>query len=149
MPNLIWSAISHLQLGEIAEHLAKIEFISHDFEVYDTVIDDRGIDFIARNEDGKFFEVQVKAVRKYNYTYIAKSKMKTLSNDRLLCYLHFKDGAMPDIYIIPATVWEQSNDIFQDKEYKDLKSKPEWGINITKRNEKEFLPYLSENFFNN
>ena len=40
----------HLVLGKIAEHYAQIYFLSHGYEVYDTVIDDRGIDFVARKQ---------------------------------------------------------------------------------------------------
>ena len=79
MPNLNWSKISHLQLGKIAECYAQAEFLSYGFEIYDTVVDDRGIDFVVRKND-EFLEVQVKAVRNYNYTFISQSKMPHLSN---------------------------------------------------------------------
>ena len=86
--NKNWTPLSALQIGRIAEHLAQAEFMSYGFEVYDTVLDDRGIDFIAR-KDGRLYEVQVKAVRKYGYTFVAKSKMDICAENRLVCYMNF------------------------------------------------------------
>ena len=140
MPNLEWSKISHLQLGKIAEHYAQVEFLSYGFEVYDTVVDDRGIDFIARKNDD-FFEVQVKAVRNYNYTFISESKMPALSDKRLVCYMNFIDGdKAPDVYVIPASVWEKPSGVFTRKEYK---SGVEYGINISRKNAHIFNDYIA------
>lgn len=149
MPNLKWSHISHLQLGEIAECCAKSEFLSYGYEVYDTMVDDRGIDFVAR-KDGVFFEVQVKAVRNYNYVYISESKMPCpLSDNRLICYMTFVDDSFPNIYIIPSTAWNTLNEVFTYKTYEGLKSAPEFGINMSKKNEGLIAPYISKNYFEN
>ena len=149
MPNLEWS-ISHLHLGKIAEYYAQAEFLSYGYEVYDTVVDDRGIDFLAR-KGGEVYEVQVKAVRNYNYTFILKDKMKdkmkTLSDNRLVCYLNFLDGQFPEIYVIPATAWERPNAVLTDKDYLDQKSKPEYGINASRKNMNLLEPYLSDHYF--
>lgn len=146
MPNLMWSKINHLQLGKIAEMYAQVEFLSHGFEIYDTIVDDRGIDFIAR-KDNAFFEIQVKAVRNYNYTFIQKSKMRELSDKRLVCYMNFIDNAIPKIYIIPALAWKTPNKVLLDKEYEDLKSPAEWGIQNSKKNESMLDEFLSEKLF--
>ncbi|MBQ8783375.1 MAG: DUF4365 domain-containing protein [Clostridia bacterium] len=143
MPNLIWTQLKHLQLGEIAENYAKIEFLSFGFEVYDTVVDDRGIDFIARKNE-QFYEVQVKAVRNRNYTFIAESKMEKLSDNRLVCFINFEDFSMPKIYVIPSTEWRGENPALVYKTYAGLKSEPEWGINFSKKNEELFKDYLAD-----
>ncbi len=141
-----WSHLSHLQLGKIAELYAKIEFLSHDFEIYDTVLDDRGIDFVAR-KDGKIFEIQVKAVRNYNYTFISESKMPyPLSNARLVCYIYFLDDT-PNIYIIPTSVWNTPNEVFTYKTYDGLKSNPEFGINISKKHISLLEQYGAKYYF--
>ena len=137
MPNTNWSKLNHLQLGRYAEYYAKMEFASYGFEVYTSEVDDHGVDFIAKLPGkNEFFEVQVKSVRDYGYIYMAKSKMPELSEDRLVCYLHFIDGQLPDVFVIPATAWKNPNAVLVDRKYDKpgQKSEPEWGINISKKN---------------
>ena len=137
MPNTTWSKLNHLQLGRYAEYYAKMEFASYGFEVYTSEVDDHGVDFIAKLPGkNRFFEVQVKSVRDYGYIYMAKSKMPKLSEDRLVCYLHFVDGQLPDVFVIPAIAWNTPNAVLVDRKYDkpDQKSEPEWGINISKKN---------------
>ena len=137
MPDTNWSKLNHLQLGRYAEYYAKMEFASYGFEVYTSEVDDHGVDFIAKLPGkNEFFEVQVKSVRDYGYIYMAKSKMPELSEDRLVCYLHFIDGQLPDVFVIPATAWKNPNAVLVDRKYDKpgQKSEPEWGINISKKN---------------
>ena len=137
MPNTNWSKLNHLQLGRYAEYYAKMEFASYGFEVYTSEVDDHGVDFVAKLPgENRYYEVQVKSVRDYGYIYMAKSKMPELSEDRLVCYLHFIDGQLPDVFVIPATAWENPNAVLVDRKYDKpgQKSKPEWGINISKKN---------------
>lgn len=137
MPNLSWSQISPLQLGKIAEYYAQAEFLSYGFEIYDTAVDDRGIDFIARKND-EFFEIQVKAVRNYNYTFISESKMPRLSEKRLVCYMNFIDNEQPIAYVIPATVWMSPNEVFTHKKHENG---AEYGINNSRKN-----AYILDNY---
>lgn len=141
MPNLNWSKISHLQLGKIAECYAQAEFLSYGFEIYDTVVDDRGIDFVVR-KNNEFLEVQVKAVRNYNYTFISQSKMPHLSNRRLVCYMNFIDNEVPVIYVIPATAWISPNELFT---YRTYEKTSEYGINISKKNTHILEDYVTAN----
>ena len=137
MPNTTWSKLNHLQLGRYAEYYAKMEFASYGFEVYTSEVDDHGVDFIAKLPgENRFFEVQVKSVRDYGYIYMVKSKMPKLSEDRLVCYLHFVDGQLPDVFVIPAIAWNTPNAVLVDRKYDKpgQKSEPEWGINISKKN---------------
>ncbi|MFX0173516.1 MAG: hypothetical protein ACFE9L_16615 [Candidatus Hodarchaeota archaeon] len=64
-----WDKLTHLQIGKYAEYLVKIEFTMCGFDVYSAEIDDKGIDFIIRRSPTKFFEIQVKSVRGYNYVF--------------------------------------------------------------------------------
>lgn len=137
MPNTNWSKLNHLQLGRYAEYYAKMEFASYGYEVYTSEVDDHGVDFVAKLPgENRYYEVQVKSVRDYGYIYMAKSKMLELSEDRLVCYLHFIDGQLPDVFVIPATAWENPNAVLVDRKYDKpgQKSEPEWGINISKKN---------------
>ncbi len=131
MPNLKWSNLSHLQLGQYAEYYAKMEFASYGFEVYTSEVDDHGVDFVVKNKAGEFFEVQVKSVRNRNYTYILESKI-ALDNSHLVCFLLFVDDHLPYCFLFPATVWIQpKGTLFTIRNYK----KREFGINPSKKNQ--------------
>ena len=137
MPNTNWSKLNRLQLGRYAEYYAKMEFASYGFEVYTSEVDDHGVDFIAKLPGkNRFFEVQVKSVRDYGYIYMTKAKMPELSENRLVCYLHFIDGQLPDVFVIPAIAWSIPNAVLVDRKYDKpgQESEPEWGINISKKN---------------
>ncbi len=128
MPNTKWSKLNHLQLGRYAEYYAKMEFTSYGYDVYTSEVDDHGVDFIAKF-DGDFYEVQVKAVRNNNYVFIRQDKLE-LDDKHIVCYIRFTDGQLPNVYIIPSTVWKKPNRLFVVKNYTEgQKSKPEYGIN--------------------
>lgn len=149
MPNLKWSKLNHLQLGRYAEYFTKMEFTSYGYDVYTSEVDDHGIDFVAQNPITKeLFYVQVKSVRKHNYTYLKKDRV-TLNKNFLVCLIYFTDDKLPDLYIFPSTVWENPNDVFVDREYNGIKykSKPEWGINYSQKNSFILEAYRAEKFF--
>lgn len=124
----IWSKLSPMQLGQYGEYYAKMEFTSYGFDVYTSEVDDRGVDFVAKR-NGIFYEVQVKSIRKDNYMFIRKSKL-VLDDRHLICYLRFVDGQLPEVYVIPASVFlEPDGALFTSKDYVGLKSDPEYGVN--------------------
>lgn len=144
MPNTDWSKLNGLQQGRYAEYYAKMEFASYGFEVYTSEVDDHGIDFIAKTKNGRFLEIQVKSIRQTNYVFMQKTKWNIESPDTFLCLLMFEDGKLPDTYLIPATAWKTPNALFCDKDYEGLKSKPEYGLNISKKNMTLIMPYKIE-----
>ena len=149
MPNKNWSQLSHLQLGRYGEYYAKMEFASYGFDVYTSEVDDHGVDFVARDpRTNTYYEVQVKSAKNHSYVYAQKDKMP-ISPNRLLCYLRFVDDSLPDVYVIPSTVWLTPNHVFVDRPYEKAgqKSKPEWGINVSQKNLPELEPYLAEQYF--
>lgn len=150
MPNLKWNELSHLQLGRYAEYLVKMEFASHGFEIYTPEVDDHGVDFIARIAPKSFIEIQVKSLRadnKGNYTYISKEKMDASSKNRYVSFIHFTNGEIPAIYLIPATAWQKPNSALVDRNYDKpgQESPPEWGINFSKKNRNLLEKYLFDN----
>lgn len=150
MPNTNWSKLNRLQLGRYAEYYAKMEFASYGFEVYTSEVDDHGVDFIAKAPgENKFYEVQVKSARDYGYVFMAKSKMPELSDERLVCFLHFIDGKLPDVFVIPASAWETPNAVLVDRKYDKpgQKSEPEWGINVSKKNYGLLTEHNASNWF--
>lgn len=149
MPNMEWSRLNRMQLGRYGEYYAKMEFTSYGFEVYTSEVDDHGVDFVAKipgTED--FVEVQVKSARDFTYVYCQKEKMPLVPN-RLLCYLRFVDGALPEVYLVPARAWMHPDDLLVDRPYGKAgqTSRPEWGLNISKKNLARLEPYRAEHYF--
>ncbi len=134
MPSTDWSKLNHLQLGRYAEYYAKMEFASYGFEIYTSEVDDHGIDFIAKYKDGQFFELQVKAVRQTNYIFMKKDKWDICDLNTYLILMIFSDGKLPNVYLIPATAWKTPNSLLCDNNYDGLKSVPEYGVNLSKKN---------------
>jgi hypothetical protein len=56
-----------------------------------------------------------------------------LSDQRLLALVLLAADKAPDLYLIPATAWSTPNALLVDRNYPGLKSKPEWGIQLSKR----------------
>lgn len=144
MPNSDWSKLNNLQLGRYAEYYAKMEFASYGFEVYTSEVDDHGVDFIVKTKSGRFLEIQVKSVRQSNYVFMQKSKWNIESPYTFLTLLLFEDGKLPDTYLIPASTWKTTNGLFCDKDFVDLKSKPEYGLKLSKKNMPLLRSYMLE-----
>lgn len=139
MPRTKWSELSALQLGQYGEYYAKMEFTSYGFDVYTSEVDDHGIDFVAKSKAGSYYEVQVKSIRNDNYTYIKKSKI-ILDDNHLVCLIRFNDDELPDCYVFPATVFEKPDgSLFLSRDYAGLKSQPEYGIGVKKKENLEAM----------
>ena len=129
----IWSKLNKQQVGTFSEYFVKMELTMHGFQVYTTEVDDRGIDFVARYNEGPFFTVQVKSVRGFNYVFMQKDKFSP-SKESYLALAILDEGEEPNLYLIPSTAWLEPNDLFKDKNYEGKKSRPEWGLNISEKN---------------
>lgn len=113
------------------------------FQVYSTEVDDRGIDFVGRYEAKSFIEVQVKSLRSMGYVFMQKTKFQLHENLYLALGLLFPNEP-PKLYLIPSTAWLSPNSVFVDRNYDGLKSKPEWGLNVSKKNMKALEQYTFE-----
>ena len=124
MPSMKWSERTGLEIGRYAEYYAKMEFTSYGFEVFTSELDDHGVDFIAHHpKDNTYYEIQVKSIRDYNYAFVTKDKMKSLSGgnlpaNRLVCLFRFENEKYSEVYIIPAKAWEKPNDLLKKYEMK-------------------------------
>ena len=148
MPKTNWSELSPLQLGRYAEYYAKMEFTSYGFDVYTSEVDDHGVDFVAK-KSGVFYEVQVKSIRKDSYMFIRKDKL-VLDDRHLICYLRFIDGQLPEVYVFPATVFlSPDGSLFTSRDYDGLKSAPEYGVNMNKKNYEKMQQYRIETTIEN
>ncbi len=129
-----WSALNKQQVGAFVEYFVKMELTMFGFQVYGTEVDDRGVDFIAQYGEGPFLKVQVKSVRGSGYVFMEKSKF-SLHQHRFLAFGLLADGRRPDLFLIPSIEWKTETPLLRDREYGEgLKSPPEWGMNISKRN---------------
>lgn len=149
MPSTAWSLLNSMQVGRYAEYYTKMEFSSYGWDVYTSEVDDHGVDFVAKPPHGNhYLEIQVKSCRNFTYVYIPKEKLP-LADNRLVCYLQFEDGRLPDFYIIPSTAWEHPNAVLVDRPYDKpgQKGPPEWGISISKKNMFLLEPHRAENYF--
>jgi hypothetical protein len=75
-----WNYLNHLQLGRYAEYYVKMECVLYGFDVHSTEVDDKGIDFVLRNEYNRYYDVQVKSVRGLNDIFFQKAKFEIRDN---------------------------------------------------------------------
>ena len=87
-----WSELNHLQVGKYGEYLVKMEFTSLGYDVYSAEVDNKGIDFVVRTRKGRYYDIQVKSVRGFNYIFFPK---KNFSPCREKTYVRwfFKTGS--------------------------------------------------------
>jgi hypothetical protein len=133
MTNYDWTRLNPLQLGRYAEYYAKMEFASYGFEIYTSEVDDHGIDFVAKKSNNRYFDVQVKSIRGYNYIFFPKDKFN-LRNNLYAAIVIFLPTESPHFYLIPSINWQGPNALLVSRDYIGKKSEPEWGLNLSKKN---------------
>jgi len=127
-----WSRLNHLQIGRYAEYFTKMQFVLLGLDVYSAEVDDRGIDFVVRQEPDRYWDVQVKSVRNLNYVFVRKDLFR-LRPHLLLALTLFEDGHAPDQYLIPASRWAEPDRLFVDRDYDGRASRPEYGLNLSRK----------------
>ena len=137
MAKVEWTKLNNLQIGRYGEYFAKMEFTAHGFNVYSSEVDDHGVDFIAKNKAGEFFEVQVKAICRTTYMFISKEKIE-LDDHHIVALIRLEDNEEPEMFVFPSSVWNNPNPVFKDRSY------GEWGFNYSKKNRHYIEGYLSE-----
>ena len=131
--------LNHLQVGQIGEYWVKICLTLLGLDVYTTEVDDRGIDFVIRVNDTRYIDIQVKTIRgRTGYVYVdkdTKSWTEPLRENLYLALVILKNNSSPKMFLIPATEWNNPNELLKNNNYiGSTKSKPDWGINISKKN---------------
>lgn len=136
--NIPWEKLNHLQVGRSAEYLVRMSFAVYGFEVYSPEVDDHGIDLIVRRSSGPFLEVQVKSVRGFEYVFFPKSNFQKKENliGAVVLFPKSQDSKQsePRLFLIPSMEWEKKNALLCERNYEGLKSKPEYGMNISEKN---------------
>jgi hypothetical protein len=85
----------------------------------------------------------VKSPRSFGYVIMHKEKFVPREHLYLALGL-LLDGQPPELYLIPSTAWKNGNGLFVNHDYDVLKSKPEWGLNISTENIALLEPYRFE-----
>ena len=125
-----WSRLSRQQKGTYGEYVAKMEFVMYGYLVFSAEIDDRGVDFVVRNEAGRHFDIQVKTVTDRNYTYITESKF---SESLWICLVVLTEGDHPTLYLFSGRDWNSdTSDLLQRHHYPESKE-AEYGIHIAQK----------------
>ena len=147
MYNLNWSRaeLTRQKLGTFGEYYAKLTMTSYGASIYTSEVDDHGIDFVAETKNG-FMKFQVKTIRHgTNYVFMLEEHFNITDKNLFLFLSILTDGEHPVAYIIPATAWEtDKSGIFTYYSYDGKKSKPEYGINLSKKNMPLLEKYMLE-----
>ena len=129
-----WAHLDTLKVGRYGEYFAKMALVRAGFDVYAPEVDDRAIDLILRLDGAppRYLDVQVKTLRtvKPTYTFVHK-KHFTLAPNRYLALVVLREGAEPDMYLVPARVWCDPAPPFSSRDYAGLKSEPEYGLTVS------------------
>jgi hypothetical protein len=150
MANTKWSNLNRLQLGKYAEYYAKMEFASYGLDVYTSEVDDHGVDFIVKDKNGIFNEIQVKSLRNKGYTFMQQKKFNLDNKELYLVLMIFEEDMLPSIYLISTNAWNSKNNMFIIRDFdRGQKSKPEYGVNVTNSNEQMLDKYKFENVITN
>lgn len=129
-----WSRLNTNQVGRYAEYFVKMEFTLYGFDVYQAEVDDKGIDFVIRKGHDRYYDIQVKSVRGFNYIFFRKEYFEIRGN-LLAAIVILMDGEPPELFLVPATAWNNLNALFVSRDYEPpRKSKPEWGLNLSAKN---------------
>lgn len=130
-----WSKLNHLQLGKYGEYFSKMAFTREGFDVYTSEVDDKGIDFVVRKNENEHYDIQVKSVRNNNYVFMRKEVFRPRKN-LFLSLLFFNDSDdFPKLLLIPSLDWIlKRHSALIERDYENSKSKPEWGLSLTKAN---------------
>lgn len=54
--------MNRMKKGRFGEYLVILNLIERGFDVYPSLVDDKGIDLVIRNLEGKYLEIQIKSV---------------------------------------------------------------------------------------
>lgn len=139
---------SNLYVGEFGAQLVRLNFIVNEIDTFIPLIDDKAIDFIARVNDGVYYDIQVKTIRLKKERYFYETKIKwghTIRPNLLIAFVILQVKTSPTILLIPGSNWTDesvTNKIFANRDYERKKSLPEWGLTVNLKN----LEYLVDKY---
>ncbi|MGH8427922.1 MAG: DUF4365 domain-containing protein [Gammaproteobacteria bacterium] len=131
-----WKHLNRQQVGAYAEYYVKMEFTRAGFQVFSTEVDDRGIDFVAKHEKGKYFSVQVKSIRGTGYVFMAKEHFEPAPDLYVAIAVFEEEENRPSLFLVPSEAWLTPTPALVDRDYEGLRSKPEFGVNLSSKHMK-------------
>lgn len=131
-------------LGKFCEYYAKMALLSYGVRIYTPEIDDHGIDFVAEGRKG-FLKFQVKGVRGLSQVFMEKEKFDVKDDAMFLILILLVDGEEPDMYVIPSSAWRRESPVFVSHDYEGKRSKPDYTVNVSRKNMPELEKYRLEN----
>ena len=99
---------------------------------------------IVRAGAGRYYEIQVKSVRGLNSYIFMRKAFFVPAPDLFLAVALFAEGAEPGLYLLPSTRWLDPSSPFVSRDYENLKSPPEYGLNLSKAALTVLQPYHFE-----
>ena len=131
-------------VGKFCEYYAKMALLSYGVRIYTPEIDDHGIDFVAEGREG-FLKFQVKGVRGLSQVFMEKEKFDVEDDAMFLVLILLLDGVEPDMYVIPSSAWRRESPVFVSHDYDGKRSKPDYTVNVSRKNMPELERYRLEN----
>jgi hypothetical protein len=125
-----WSDLDRIELRGLALELAREALEKAGYAV--TGPFDQRSNILAADTDADTFEVHVRTSRNFNYTFLTKANFQP-ADARSALVVVLVDEEDPRLYLIPSRAWETADDVLVDREYDDLASDPEWGLNLSRR----------------
>ena len=55
---------------ELQNNSTKIAITAHGLDVYTSEVDNRGLDFVTRNDSGRYLDIQVKSIKYPSTSYV-------------------------------------------------------------------------------
>jgi hypothetical protein len=121
-----WSRLNHLQVGRFAEYFVKMEFTLYGFDIYTSEVDDRGIDFVIRKHCDRYYDIQVKSARGFNYIFFQKAKFELRPN-LFSAIVILQPLYSPELYLIPSEAWQSPNGLLVSRDYEGNKEQTRVG----------------------
>ena len=89
--------------------------------------------------------MQVKSSRGLNDICFAKDKFVPKPNLIAMLGIFYTSYMSPKFFIIPSTVWiDKQNGFFIERDKPGMNYKPEWGINLSRKNLGLLRPYRTQ-----
>lgn len=134
MQNSDWQELNNIQLGQFAKHYAMTVFSSYGFTVSELRSRNPQLDFSISRSAGPAFDVKVRSVRGRNYIYFQKEKF-ILRPSLYAVLAIYNQNELPELFMIPSLAWLQPDALLVSYDYVGKKSKPEWGVNLSEKNQ--------------
>jgi hypothetical protein len=126
-----WSRLTRTEVSRFGHAIIAVALEREGFAVSEP--DDRGITDLIATRAGQRLEVTVRTLRSLTYTYVEKHRFD-LRADRCVALVLLLAQREPLAFLIPAQAWRSPDAVLVSRDYEHAASRPEWGINVSRRN---------------